>query len=299
MTLRQLEIFSAIIETGRFTAAARKLYVAQPSVSQQIRALEEELGEPLFIRLRNRKLHLTEAGKILKGHADLMLRESQIAQMEIASLSREPVGQIHIGVGGHQLTSMLPPALSAFRSKFTKVSVDIFNGTTPQIAQMLRTNHLDLGIVNFPVDIPELRTELLFTEELVVAVRPSDPLSRKRRIEPDQIAQLPLVLYDRSTSTRQRLDKFFRQHDITPNVVIELSSVEAMKSMVAGGLGAAIVPASALLNSELRGATIKGRPLAASVGVAMPMLPRLPKVLDSILELIKTRFREIKSEAGR
>src|SRR5581483_9284635 len=111
MTLRQLEMFKAIVETGRFTGAAERLYVAQPSVSQQINLLEEELGARLFLRLKNRKLIVTEAGKILKEHADIILRQCQLVQMEISSLTAEPTGTIRIGIGGHQLTSMLPPAL--------------------------------------------------------------------------------------------------------------------------------------------------------------------------------------------
>jgi LysR family nitrogen assimilation transcriptional regulator len=96
MTLRQLEVFSAIVETGRFTAAARKLYLAQPSVSQQIHALEEELGDRLFVRLKNRRVELTEAGKIFKEHSDLVLRQCELARMEVSALSREPSGQIRL-----------------------------------------------------------------------------------------------------------------------------------------------------------------------------------------------------------
>ncbi|MFN7994317.1 MAG: LysR family transcriptional regulator [Bryobacteraceae bacterium] len=295
MTLRQLEMFKAIVETGRFTGAAERLYVAQPSVSQQINLLEAELGARLFLRLKNRKLIVTEAGRILKEHADIILRQCQLVQMEISSLTAEPTGTIRIGIGGHQLTSMLPPALVAFHEKFPKVCVDIVNGTTPQLLQMLKLNQLDLGVVNFPVEVRELRTALLFTEEMVVVIPRRHRLGKRRSIGPEEIAKLPMVLYDQSTSTRHRLDAFFREHNATLQVIFELSSVEAMKRMVEAGLGAAIIPSSALLGSKSQVQTlrIEGGPLTRSVGLAMPQQQRLPNVIEAVIGLLTERFHEI------
>ncbi len=295
MTLRQLEMFKAIVETGRFTRAAERLYVAQPSVSQQINLLEDELGAKLFLRLKNRELIVTEAGRILKEHADFILRQCQLVRMEISSLTEDPTGTIRIGIGGHQLTSMLPPALVAFHERFPKVCVDIVNGTTPQLLQMLKLNQLDLGVVNFPVQVRELRTMLLFTEEMVVVIPRKHRFGKRRTIGPAEISKLPMVLYDQSTSTRHRLDAFFREHNLMLQVIFELSSVEAMKRMVEAGLGAAIIPTSALLGSrsQVRTLRIEGAPLTRSVGLAIPMQQRLPNVIEAVIELLKDRFREI------
>jgi LysR family cyn operon transcriptional activator len=296
MTFRQLEIFAAIVETGRFTAAAKKLYLAQPSISQQIHSLEEELGEPLFTRLRNRKLLVTEAGRILKEHVDLILRQAQLARMEIAGLSSEPSGEIRIGIGGHQLTSMLPPALGRFHASYPKVRVDIVNATTPQILEALRNNSMDLGIVNAPVSGSELHTELVLTEELVVVVHAENPIASRKVVDAIDILNIPLILYDRSTSTRLRLNDFFVQSGITPTVVFELSSVEAMKSMVAASLGATIIPASAMLQESrrvLKSLRLRHAPLSRSLCIAVPLLPRLPRVVDAMIVLLKERFRQI------
>jgi DNA-binding transcriptional LysR family regulator len=297
MTFRQLEIFSAIVDTGRFTSAARKLYVAQPSVSQQIQLLEQELGEPLFVRLKNRTIHLTEAGKVLKGHADLILRQCQIAKMEVSTLTTEPSGQIRMGIGGHQLTFMLAPAFRNFHERFSKVCVDIVNGTTPQLLEMLKTNQLDLALLNFPIQSPELQTRLLFTEELCVVIQKTHPIAQHSVADVSEIAQLPLVLFDQSTSTRRRLDAFFQASKITPKVIFELSSVEAMLRMVEEGLGATIVPLSSTLDKaalkKLRVLRIQGKPLTRSVGLAMPPVTRVPRILDVMLDLVEHRFREI------
>lgn len=296
MTLRQLEIFSAIVETGRFRAAAEKLYVAQPSISHQIQMLEEELGERLFVRSKNRRVYLTEAGRILKDHADLILKQAQVARMEVSALSKEPSGRLRLGIGGHQLTSMCPPALSAFHARFPKVCVDIVNGTTPQLVESLKANRLDAAIVTFPIQAGDLSTEVLFSEEMVVLVRRSDPLARRKSIRPTEISGLPLVLYDASTSARQRLDVFFREAKITPKINFELSSVEAMKRMVEAGMGATIVPYSAVLGDRhnVHVLRIQGRPLTRQVGMAVAAVSRLPRVLDVMLGLIRERFDEIK-----
>ena len=295
MTLRQLEMFNAIVETGRFTGAAERLYVAQPSVSQQISLLEDELGAKLFLRLKNRKLVVTEAGRIFKGHADVILRQCQVARVEISSLTESPSGTIRVGLGGHQLTSMLPPALVSFHGRFPKICVDIVNATTPQLLQMLKLRQLDLAVVNFPVQARELRSILLFTEEMVLIVPKTHPLSEKQSIGPAQLSNLPLILYDQSTSTRPRLDSFFRENQVVPQIILELSSVEAMKHMVEAGLGAAIIPESALLPNSGRVSRLRitGRELTRSVGLATPVQQNLPTVVEAMINLLKERFQEI------
>jgi DNA-binding transcriptional LysR family regulator len=300
MTLRQLEMFVAIEEARSFSKAADKLHVAQPSVSQQIRALEEELGERLLVRLRNRKMYVTEAGKTLRRHADHILRQVEILRMEISALTKEPAGEIRMGIGGHQLLWMLTPALGRFKLKFPKIRVDLVNSTTPQIIELLKSSTLDLGVVTFPVESDKIRTELLYSEEMVVAVQKSHPLAKRRLITTDEIGRLPLVLYDQSTRTRARLDEFFRQEKISPQIVFELSSVEAMQMLVEAGLGATIVPLSSAIGGSLRRSLkylmIDGSPLVRDVGVTMSQYSRLPTVTNALLELIRNRFQEIASK---
>ena len=294
---------SAIVETGRFRRAAERLYLAQPSISQQIRGLEEELGSPLFIRSKSRQIELTEAGTLLKDRADAILRQCQLAKMEIGDLSSEPSGTIRIGIGGHQLTSMLPPALSALRRRFPNICLDIVNGTTPQLIEMIAATRLDMCIVNFPLSTNALDTRVLFTEELVLVVRKTDPEARRKSISPQDIGLLPLVLFDRTTSTRKRLDDFFQRYKISPIVVVELNSVESMKRMVDAGMGATLIPASALLppseRKTLRGLRIEGSPLTRQVGMALPRLSRMPRVIDTAVAMIEESFAKIAAQLPR
>ncbi len=299
MTLRQLEIFMAIVNTGRFTTAAQKLFVAQPSVSGQIHALEQELGEELFVRLRNRKIHLTESGLILKDHAVHILHQVEMARMDIASFSHEPSGRIRLGFAGHQLTSMIPPAISAFHNRYPRICVDIVNGTTPQLVEALRTNRLDIAVLNLSSGARELDISVLLTESLVVVARKSDPLARRRTVEAKTLKDTPLVLYDQTTSMRQLIDAFFRRSGINPNIILELSSVEAMKRMVQAGLGVSIIPESALLgvadSDGLQALRIRGNPLTRQLGLAKPNTARMPAAVNEMISLITNRFVEIRA----
>lgn len=292
-------MFVAIVTTESFSKAAAKLHVAQPSVSHQIRQLEEELGERLLFRSRNRKIYLTEAGKVFRKHAENILRQEEILRMEISALSNEPSGDIHIGVGGHQLTSTLAPALQGFHVRYPRTRIDIVNGTTPQIVERLKSNTLDIGVVTFPVTAKELRTEVLFSEEMVVVVRRRDPLAKKQAIAPVELERLQLVLYDQTTRTRLLLEEFFKREGISPQVVFELSSVEAMQMMVKAGAGATIIPASAVMVGSYRDSLhplrIKGKPLTREVGVAMPHFLQSPRIVEAMLDLIKERFQEVRS----
>jgi DNA-binding transcriptional LysR family regulator len=289
-----MEIFAAIVETGSFSRAAVKLYVAQPSLSQQMRILEEELGEKVLFRMRNKKMYVTEAGKVFEKHAQHILRQVQILHMEISALSNDPTGNIRIGIGGHRLTSMLTPALLTFHKTFRNIRIDIVNGTTPQIVELLKNNILDVGVGTFPAHAGNLPTEVLFQEELVVAVREASCLRKRIWITAAEIGQLDLVLFDKTTGTRECLDDFFRHEKITPRIVLELSSGEALQQMVKAGFGATIIPESSVLEKAegLQVLRIRGKPLVRVVGLVTTSFPRNPKVINELLHLITKLFHE-------
>jgi len=297
VTLRQLEIFLAIGRSLSFSKAATMLHVAQPSVSQQIRQLEEELGARVFFRLRNHKIHLTEAGKVLKESAERILREAQTLRMKVSISAGEPSGEIRIGAdGGHQLTSRLLPALRQLHDQFPRAQIAILNGTTTELLERLKSNALDIGVVTFPIRVKGLRAELLFTEEMLVVVRKDHPLAVKRAIAPAELGKLRLVLYDRTVRIRPHLDEFFKRQGFRPEIAIQSSSVDAMLMMVGAGFGATILPATEILGSayqeSLHPLRIRGSPLTRKMGVVIPDSPRFPSIVDETLRLMRQQFRE-------
>ncbi|MFB3924252.1 MAG: LysR family transcriptional regulator [Terriglobia bacterium] len=297
VTLRQLEVFKAIAGSLSFSRAALMLHVAQPSVSQQIRQLEEELGARVFLRSRNQKVRITEAGKAVEESAKRIMREVQTLRMTVSTLTGEPTGEIHIGVGGgHQLTSRLLPGLRRLRDEFPGLHVAILNGTTADILEHLKSSVLDIGIVTFPISAPGLRTEPLLTEEMLVVVRNDHPLAAKRVIAPVELRRLRFVLYDRTARLRPHLDDFFKTQGFRPEIAIESSSEDAMQMMVVAGVGATILPASEIFGSayqkSLHALHIKGTPLTREIGVAIPDSPRFPRIVDEMLRFMRGQFSE-------
>ena len=295
VTLRQLEVFRAITGSLSFSRAAMELHVAQPSVSQQIRQLEEELGARVFFRLRNHKIHLTDAGKIVQESAERILREVETLGMTVSTMGGEPSGKIHIGVGGgHQLTARLLPSLRQLRDEFPRVQVAILNGTTAHILERLKSNVVDIGIVTLPISGRGLQTEPLFAEEMLVVVRNDHPLAVKRVIAPAELRRLRLVLYDGTECIRPHLDEFFKMQGFQPEIAIESSSADAMQMMVAAGVGATILPATEILGSayqeSLHPLRIKGRPLTREIGVVIPESPRYPGIVDEMLRFMRSHF---------
>ncbi len=303
MTLRQLEILCAISETGGFHAAAQKMYLAQPSISQQMHSLEQELGQQLFLRSRSRRVQITEAGRVLREHAERVLRICQMARAEIGALAREPSGQLRIGMARHHLIDLLPPVLATFHRRFPKMRVALVSGTSAQLLNYLRTDRLDLGLVSFPIETKDLDSEILLTEELVLVVPKDSALGSKRSVEPDIIRSLPLVIHDQSTNTRRQLDSYFREAGITPQIAFEVSSVEIMKKIVMTGLGASILPASVVVDDatrrKLHYLSIEGRPLLHSVGLVAPLHQQFPPVVNSLRNLIRERMTAIRLQLVR
>jgi DNA-binding transcriptional LysR family regulator len=303
MTLRQLEIFCAISETGGFHAAAQKLYLSQPSISQQMHSLEEELGQQLFLRSRRRRVQITEAGRLFREHSERILRICQMARAEIAALASEPTGQLRIGMARHHLSDMLPPVLATFHRQFPKMRVALVSGTSAQLLNYLRTDRLDLGLVSFPIETKDLDSEMLLTEELVLVVPKDSALGSKRSVEADVIGSLPLIIYDQNTNTRRQLDRYFREAGITPRIAFEVSGVETMKKMVMAGLGASILPASVVVDDarrrKLHYLSLEGRPLLRSVGFVTPLHQQFPRVVDSLRNLIRERITEIRLHLAR
>lgn len=303
MTLRQLEIFCAIVETGGFHAAAQKLYLAQPSISQHMHSLEEELGQQLLLRSRNRRLQTTEAGRLLGEHAERILRICQMARAEVAALAREPCGQVRIGMARHHLSSVLPPALATFHQRFPEMRVALVNGTTAQLLDYLRTDRLDLGLVNLPIKTKDLHSETLLTEELVLVVPKDSALTSRSSVEAQVIDTLPLAIYNQNTSIRSQLDAYFREAGITPRITFEASSVETMKDLVIAGLVASILPASVVVDAarrrKLHYLSLEGRPLYISVGLVTALHQQLPLVVDNLRGLIRQQMAKTRLYLAR
>jgi DNA-binding transcriptional LysR family regulator len=150
--------------------------------------------------------------------------------------------------------------------------------------------------VTFPIRVNGLRAEPLFTEEMLVVMRKDHPLAGKWVITPVELGKLRLVLYDRTSRIRPRLDEFFKRQGFQPEIGIESSSVDAMQMMVAAGIGATILPATEILGCAYRKSLhplrIKGSPLTREIGVVIPDSPRFPGIIDGMPHFMRGQFRK-------
>jgi DNA-binding transcriptional LysR family regulator len=254
----RLEVFVAVAREGGFSAAARALDRSQPAVSQLVSALEDDLGQKLFIR-DGRRIALTAAGEVLLEHADRILDDIQRAEAEVAHAT---IRRVALGTTDTLACYLLPPVLGEFRRRYPGVDLRIETRPSPVIAERVAARALDLGIITLPIKT-SLPTEVLAPHEDVVITPRDHPLANRKRIRMEELAEHPLVLLDRTTATRMFVES---ELGVAPRVVMETTSVEVLLKLVELGFGASVVPAIAARGNVQRIALIGVR-TRRSVGI--------------------------------
>jgi LysR family hca operon transcriptional activator len=181
MELRHLRYFVAVAEELNFSRAAQRLHIAQPALSNQIKSLENELGVQLLERTR-RIVRLTEAGKTLLADARPLLADAQAVELHARGAQKGETGTIHIGYVLTTANAQLASVIKAFRQSYPGVVPDLAQLPTGAQMAALKNRQLDVGFVRPPVNAPELETEVIGEEKMVLAVASGDPLARKKRL---------------------------------------------------------------------------------------------------------------------
>jgi len=246
MDFRLLEYFLAVCEELHFTKAAVKLGISQPTLSQQIRLLEERIGTPLFQRIGKRN-YLTEAGLMLKEHALNIFHELEQAQTEINELKGMQRGKLTIGCSGNHL---LTQTLISFHQKMPGISISVLELATEETKKGLLDNKLDLGVVFLPLDDELLVSMELYTEELCLAVSTKHRLSGRAAVKLEELAEESLVLFPEKFLVRQMVDAYSKEAGQRLHPIIELSTMDSMLQLVKLNVSCTILPKS-YLNSML------------------------------------------------
>lgn len=181
MELRHLRYFVAVAEELNFSRAAQRLHIAQPALSNQIKALENELEVQLLERTR-RMVRLTEAGKTLLADARPLLADAQTAELHVRGAQKGETGTIHIGYVLTAANARLASIIKAFRQSYPNVEPDLAQLATGAQITALKNRRLDVGFMRPPVSAPEIETEVIGEEKMVLAVASGDPLARKKRL---------------------------------------------------------------------------------------------------------------------
>lgn len=257
----RLQVFATVVRERGFSAAARKLGRSQPAVSQAIAALEEELGQKLFVR-EARAAVATQAGEALLVHAERILDEIARAKEHVAALGALREGRLALGTTDTLACHLLPPVLAQFRKRHGGVELRIDTRPSPVIAERVAARELDLGIITVPLGrrVERIRVQPIGPQRDVAIVPPDDPLAHRKRIRLAELAARPLILLDRTTSTRAWVEGELAREKLVPHVVMDSSSVEVLIRLVELGFGASIVPEMAAAHAKVGRLDLMGVP---------------------------------------
>jgi len=244
MQFHQLAYFVAVAEHRHFTRAAERMRVAQPSLSQQIRALEHDLGAPLFHRIRG-NVSLTEAGETLLPIARRILADTESARRAIRELDELDRGRVRLGAPPSLCTGLLPAMLSAFRRRYPGIQLELHESGSGDLRQQLTEGALDLALLAGTHGDPQLSATPLLLEELVVIAPADAPVAPPgARLAIRELADVPLVMFRRGYDVREVTVNACRAAGFEPVFAIEGGEMDAVLELVRAGMGAAVVPST-------------------------------------------------------
>lgn len=239
----RLEVFMAVAAEGGVGAAARRLHLSQPAVTQHIKRLEETMGAALFTRSRS-GVTLTPAGVLLLGHAREVARLDGEVARKIHGDGAALNGRLRLGASTTILQYFLPEVLVGFRQRHPGIEIDVIEANTDGIIGALLAQRIDLGLIEAPCRRRDLRVEVFGGDEIVIVAAPTDSLAKQRRVTLKVLAERHWVMRETGSGTRQSVEKALQEQGMDLRrlrVIQELPSTEAIKRVVAAGMGIGFV----------------------------------------------------------
>jgi DNA-binding transcriptional LysR family regulator len=272
LELRHLRYFVAVAEELHFGRAARRLHIAQPALSQQIKRLEAIVGGPLLART-SRSVALTPAGAAFLDRARRLLAQAGESLDEAARIGRGESGTLDVGFVSSAITLGVPERIQAFRARFPDIRTRLHEGMTAQITARVLDGEADVGIVRDAEPVPELTATTLATEGFVAVVAATHRLAARRRLDAKALRDEPFVFYPRGAGElayRRNLQPC-ADAGYEPRIVQEATNWVTAFHLVGAGVGVTIAPASA---AEIRPATVVSVPLATAARTEVGLVTR-------------------------
>ncbi|HVO34268.1 MAG TPA: LysR family transcriptional regulator [Gemmatimonadales bacterium] len=260
VTLRHLRLLVALAEARSVTAAARAVGISQPALSQNLRAIERHYGFPLLMR-SGRRVVLTQPARRVVDYARRILRlvgESEQAARDLVELK---TGSLSVAGGATAATYLLPRSLAEFRARHADIGLHLRMGDVRGIERWVLAGDVDLGVIGEVSQPLAVVVTPFDRDELVVAVAPTHPLASVARLDGETLADYPLIVRERGSSTRETLERAMSRAGFALRVQFELESPEAILQAVAAGLGASVVSTLAVADTSL-GRRIRTRRVA-------------------------------------
>lgn len=251
MTAEDLRVFATVAAERSFSRAAKKLRRTQPAVSQAIRRLEETTGERLIDR-SSRDGTLTAAGELLLSYTQRIIRLLEEAAIGVGELRDIQKGRVIIGANEAGVHALLP-LLEAFRAHHPGVLVDVRRVHSRQIAQEVQLRAVDFGVMTFLPPEKDLQTIPLWIDELVLLVKPDDPLAKRGQITMEEMGRQTIIAHNDPSPARDRVLRLYEQRHAALNIRLSLPSLDSIKRAVEMGLGVALLPRRCALSEISRG----------------------------------------------
>lgn len=236
ITLRQLEIFKAVAQCGRVTAAAELLFISQPAASMALSELEKHLG-PLFDRHQGASMTLNDAGRALLPMAcELVDRAKEIEQQFVEGNCYEQ-GMLKVCASSTIGNNLMPKILGDFSMEFPRIRTELTIDNTRNIVDKLSAMHIDMAVVEGTCLHPDIDVHPWMEDELVIICHPDHPLSQKDSIDLQDLRNERWILRESGSGTRELFDEVIASQLGTPSILMSLNRAEAIKQAVADGLG--------------------------------------------------------------
>ena len=259
MDINQLEVLLTVAQEQSFSRAAQALHRTQPAVSQAIRRLELELGEPLFDR-SSKDGTLTAAGRVLHEFAQQMLNLRQGAHTAIKELKDLQRGKLALSANEYTVMYLLP-ILPVFRARHPHIKVEVKRSLASRIPSQILDRDVEIGVVSYKPGDSAIASVAVLTDELVLVVAPDHPLARKEVVSIRELGAESFIAHNVPSPYREKVVRTFEKYKTPLNISIEMPTLEAIKRLVEQGMGVALIPRLAtqaeLAGKQLMALTVK------------------------------------------
>ncbi len=284
LNLDQLRAFMEVVELGSFSAAAQRLNLSQPAVSVQIRELENRLAVPL-IKREGKRAYPTPAGRELIDHASRIFDSTNRAMAAMRRHNDGSLGWVHVGAGPAALHYLLLPVLQRLRADHPNLHISVSTGNTADIAERMARNLVDIGFTGLPVD-PALFDAIPVREMNMVAILPAGDDGLPEIATPQDIAGRALVVAPHRSNHAALTRDWLRQGGFEVRQPMEIDNIEAIKRVVAAGLGVAIVP-EVTVRDGADAEKLAVRPLDPPLSLTLGIIRRRGAASDPALEIVR------------
>lgn len=298
MADRRLQVFHAVAKHLSFTRAADALFMTQPAVTFQIKQLEEQYRTRLFER-RHGSIALTPAGELVLSFAEKILALSDEMDSRLGEMTGEMRGPLLVGASTTIAEFMLPRILGEFNALYPQVRARLIVANSESIEGRVAELSLDVGLIEAPATLAGLNSQVCCKDELVVICSPTYPLAELSAVSPSALVDYEFISREPGSGTRTITDAYFQEHGIAPGSLktqMELGSPEALKGVVATGLGFAIVSRTVVEKEKQLGELVViplEPPLARNLYLVSPQDRFQSRLIGTFIEFAKRKLKDM------